>query len=222
MNVRPVVLLAALAIPIPDAQTPAPTAAEIGQALQKKYETVADFSADFVHAYEGGILRKRVTERGTLLVKKPGKMRWTYTSPEQKLFVSDGVKMYSYIPQDRQVIVTSLPAGDQAGSPVLFLAGKGNIQRDFKVSYAEVPGQAADTYALKMVPIEHQQDYDWLVLEVDRRSLSVRALVTTDAQGGRSAFTFSNLKENIGLPDKDFTFRIPRGVDVVTDGRRVP
>jgi len=222
MNVRPVVLLAALAVPTPNAQTVQPPAAELARALQKKYETVADFSADFVHVYEGGILRKRVTERGTLLVKKPGKMRWAYTSPEQKLFVSDGVKMYSYIPQDRQVIVTALPAGDQPGSPVLFLAGKGNIERDFKVSYADLPDVPAGTYALKLVPVERQQDYDWLVLEVDRQSLGVRALVTTDAQGGRSAFTFWNLKENIGLSDKSFTFKIPRGVDVVTDGRRAP
>jgi len=222
MKVPVVFLLATLAVPILDAQVPQPPAAELARALQKKYESVADFSADFVHVYEGGILRKRITERGTLLVKKPGKMRWTYTSPEQKLFVSDGAKMYSYIPEDRQVIVTSLPAGDQAGSPVLFLAGKGNIQRDFKVSYADVPEQLADTYALKLVPVEHQQDYDWLVLEVDRQNLGIRALVTTDAQGGRSAFTFSNLKENIGLPDKDFIFKIPRGVDVVTDGRRDP
>lgn len=221
MKVRLAVLLVAIALPLPDAQTQ-PPAAEIVRALQKKYETVADFSADFTHVYEGGILRKRITEGGTVLVKKPGKMRWTYTRPEQKLFVSDGVKMYSYIPRDRQVIVTALPAGDQPGSPVLFLAGKGNIDRDFKVSDLDLPDQPADTYALKMVPVERQQDYDWLVLEVDRRSLSVRALVTTDAQGGRSTFTFSNLKENIGLSDKDFAFRIPRGVDVVTDVRRAP
>ena len=41
-----------------------------------------------------------------MLVKKPGKMRWEYTAPEQKVFVSDGVKIYSYIPQDKQVIVS--------------------------------------------------------------------------------------------------------------------
>jgi outer membrane lipoprotein carrier protein len=221
MNLRPVVLLAALALPLLNAQIQ-PPAEELARALQKKYETVADFSASFVHVYEGGILRKRITEGGTVLVKKPGKMRWTYTWPEQKLFVSDGVKMYSYIPQDRQVIVTALPAGDEPGSPVLFLAGKGNIQRDFKVSDADLPDRPADTYALKMVPVERQQDYDWLVLEVDRQSLGVRGLVTTDAQGGRSTFTFSNLKENIGLSDKDFAFKIPRGVDVVTDVRRTP
>src|SRR5262249_11123365 len=59
-----------------------PTAPELAQALQKKYDGIKDFSADFTHAYEGGVLKKQVTERGHLLVKKPGKMRWDYTAPD--------------------------------------------------------------------------------------------------------------------------------------------
>jgi outer membrane lipoprotein carrier protein len=220
MTLCPVVLLVPLMLPGAHWQTPQPAAAELARALQNKYEKVRDFSADFVHVYEGGILRKRITERGTLLVKKPGKMRWTYTSPEQKLFVSDGVKIYSYVPQDRQVIISTVPAGDRASSPILFLAGRGNIERDFRISHADMPDRPADTYALKMVPTERQQDYDWLVLVVDRQSLRVRMLVTNDAQGGQSTFTFSNLRENVGPSDKEFSFKIPRGVDVVTDGRR--
>src|SRR5206468_3207713 len=72
------------------------TAPELAAALQKRYDSIKDFAADFVHAYEGGVLRKQIVERGKLLIKKPGKMRWEYTAPEQKLFVSDGVKLYSY------------------------------------------------------------------------------------------------------------------------------
>jgi len=82
-------LFALLLVPVLIA--PDRTAPELARALQKKYDTIKDFSADFVHAYEGGVLRKQITERGHLLVKKPGKMRWDYTSPEQKQFVSDGV-----------------------------------------------------------------------------------------------------------------------------------
>ena len=85
------------------------------------------------------MLRKQITERGRLLVKKPGKMRWQYTAPEEKLFVSDGVKMYSYIPQDKQVIGRTIPPDDQATTPAMFLAGKGNLTRDFTASLVELP-----------------------------------------------------------------------------------
>jgi outer membrane lipoprotein carrier protein len=195
-----------------------PPVAELAQALQEKYDRVRDFSAEFVHVYEGGVLRQKATERGTVLVKKPAKMRWVYQAPEEKLFVSDGTKIYSYIPADKQVIVNSIPPTDQASTPVLFLAGKGNLTRDFTVSYADSPLAGPDTYALKLVPRQREPEYESVLLVVDQHSLQIRRLVTMDRQGGRSSFTFTNLKENVGLADKEFTFRIPRGVDVITHG----
>jgi len=191
---------------------------QLARALQKKYDAVKDFTADFVHMYEGGVLNTRVSERGRVLIKKPGKMRWEYRAPEEKLFVSDGVKIYSYIPQDKQVIVGSVPQDNNASIPALFLAGKGNLVHDFASSVADVPANLPPgTRALKLVPKSPQPDYDWLILAVDPDSLTIRGIVTADAQGGRSTFSFTHLQENVGLSDKEFTFKIPRGVDVVTD-----
>jgi outer membrane lipoprotein carrier protein len=198
-----------------------PTAQELAAALQKKYDGIKDFSADFVHAYEGGVLRKQITERGKLLVKKPGRMRWEYTAPEQKLFVSDGLKLYSYVPQDKQVIVSDVPAADNATTPALFLTGKGNLTRDFTASLVALPaGMPAGGRALKLVPRTPQREYEWLTLVVDPAALTIRGLVTMDAQGGTSSFSFTNLKENINPADKEFAFKIPRGVDVVSASQR--
>ena len=197
------------------------TAPELAAALQRKYDGIKDFSADFSHAYEGGVLHKTLTERGHLLVKKPGKMRWDYSTPETKQFVSDGVKMYSYIPQDKQVIVASVPPDEDAPTPALFLAGKGNLTRDFTPSLADAPaGMPAGSRALKLVPKARQRDYDWLTLVLDPGSLALRGLLTVDAQGGKSTFFFTNLKENVGVADKEFAFKIPRGVDVVSASSR--
>jgi outer membrane lipoprotein carrier protein len=194
------------------------SAQELAQALQRKYDGIKDFSAEFTHTYRGGVLKKEIVEKGRLLVKKPGKMRWQYTAPEQKLFVSDGVKMYSYIPQDKQVIVTTIPPDDQITTPTMFLVGKGNLARDFSASIVEPPaGAPAGTRALKLVPKKPQREYDWLLLEVAPQTLQLRGLVTSDAQGGLSSFSFTNLKENTDVADKEFAFAIPRGVDVVTD-----
>lgn len=194
--------------------------AELAAALQQKYDTIRDFSAEFTHAYAGGALRKQVTERGRVLIKKPGKMRWEYSAPDQKLFVSDSVKMYSYLPEDKQVIVSTVPPDDAAATPTLFLAGKGNLTRDFTPSLIDLPnGMPAGSRALKLVPKTQQTDYDWLVLVVDPQTLDLRGLVTTDAQGGVSSFSFTNLKMNTNPSDKEFAFKIPRGVDVVTAGR---
>jgi outer membrane lipoprotein carrier protein len=195
----------------------APTAAELADALQKKYDGIKGFTADFQYTYRGGVLNRQLNERGRLAIKKPGKMRWDYSAPEKKLFVSDGLKIYYYIPADRQVIVNDMPPGDQAASPALFLAGKGNLRRDFSPSIAELPnGAPPGSQALKLIPKAAQPDYDWLVVVVEPSSLALRGLVYGDPQGGTSSFYFTNLKENAGLSDNEFDFRPPRGVDVVT------
>src|SRR3954467_189135 len=132
-------VLALAAIATPGGHAADTTAPELAAALQRKYDGIKDFSADFTHTYEGGVLKKQITERGHLLVKKPGKMRWDYSAPEPKQFVSDGVKMYSYIPEDKQVIVATVPQDDEAPTPTLFLAGKGNVTRDFTPSLVDAP-----------------------------------------------------------------------------------
>jgi outer membrane lipoprotein carrier protein len=189
-------------------------AEEFARSLQQKYDRVTDFTADFTHLYEGGVLKKKASERGTVEIKKPGKMRWDYTSPDKKEFVSDGRKIYSYIPADKQVIVGTMPSDDQATTAVLFLTGKGNLTRDFTVSYADSP--SGDTVALRLDPRQKQRDYDWLILVVDRSALTIRGLTAADQQGGRSTFTFTNYRENTGLSDKVFEFKIPRGTDVIS------
>ena len=194
----------------------APSATDTARALQQKYDRVKDFTADFSHLYEGGVLKRKTTEQGTVAIKKPGKMRWEYRAPEKKTFVSDGRMIYSYIPADKQVISSDAPREDEATTAVLFLAGKGNLVRDFDVTFADAP--SADRVALRLNPRQKQRDYDWLVITVDRATMQIRALTAADQQGGRSTFQFTNYRENTGLSDSVFAFKIPKGTDVIRAG----
>ena len=90
-----------------------PNPQDLASSLQKKYDTIRDFSADFVHTYEGGVLRRKREERGTLFVKKPGKMRWDYKAPDEKVFVADGVRLIQYLPEENRAIVSGMPDEDQ-------------------------------------------------------------------------------------------------------------
>jgi outer membrane lipoprotein carrier protein len=213
MRIQPfvaLILAAAVAVGV-GAQTP--SAEEVAAAIQKKYDGVRDFSADFTQLYEGGVLRRTGVERGTVFVKKPGRMRWNYKSPEEKVFVSDGRQVQLYVPADKQVVISQLPADDQATSAVLFLMGKGNLTRDFTVSF--VQGGAPNHYVLRLQPKTRQAEYDWLQLTIDRQSLQIQELMAGDQQGGRSTFQFTNFKENTGISDKTFAFAAPAGTDVV-------
>ena len=215
-----VAVVLCLPLAVPGAQTQnlsqAPgTPEHLAQALQERYRGIRDFTADFVHTYRGGFLRTQTTEHGTVVIKKPGLMRWVYTAPERKEFVSDGTRMYTYLPEDRQVMVTALPPADQATTPAAFLAGRGDIVRDFSAAFDDT---AVGGTALRLTPYSPEPEFEYLVVTVDPTSLQILGLTTRDRQGGESTLSFSDLKENQEVADKEFVFLIPSGVDIITDG----
>ena len=89
---RAALFAAAWAVVWPPFRPGQPSATEIANKVQARYDRVRDFSADFAQEAESGVLRKKQVERGTVIVKKPGRMRWDYKAPEQKVFVSDGTR----------------------------------------------------------------------------------------------------------------------------------
>jgi outer membrane lipoprotein carrier protein len=190
------------------------TPADLARHVQARYDTVQDFEGEFTQTYEGGVLRTKTTERGTVVIKRPGKMRWVYTAPERKEFVSDGIKIYAYFPADRQVIVSAAPTGSDT-TPALFLTGQANLVRDFAASAIDLPGAPAGNLGLKLVANKPDPDFEWLAISVDPASFQIQQLVALDRQGGRSTFTFRNLRENRRPADTSFVFRIPKGVDVI-------
>jgi outer membrane lipoprotein carrier protein len=197
-------------------QVAPPDADALARALQQRYQTIKDFTADFAHTYRGSALRTQTSERGTVKIKKPGMMRWVYTAPERKEFVSDGLKIYSHIPADRQVLVSDVPPDGDVSTPALFLSGKGDIARDFTASIVQSP--VPDSIGLKLTPKRPEAQYDYFVVATSPQGLQIRALATYDRQGGESVISFMNLKENQGISDKEFAFRIPKGADVITNG----
>jgi outer membrane lipoprotein carrier protein len=194
--------------------------AALAAKVQQRYDGIKDFQGDFVQSYEGGVLRTKTTERGTLAIKRPGRIRFTYTKPERKEFVSDGVRLYTHLVADKQVIVSPAPTADDGDVPAMFLAGQSDLARDYTPTLTPLPGAAAGLLTLKLVPKDKNSDYESLGIGVDQKTLQIQFLTAVDKQGGRSSFTFTNLKENRGLSDKEFEFRIPRGVDVVTQSAR--
>jgi outer membrane lipoprotein carrier protein len=202
-----------------EAQTTDPVA--LAAKVQQRYNGIKDIQGDFVQTYEGGVLRTKTTERGTVAIKRPGKMRFTYLKPEKKEFVSDGTRLYSHLVADKQVIVSPAPGPDQGDIPAMFLAGQSDLARDYTPSFTPLPGAATGLVTLKLVPRKKSEEYESIGIGFDPKTLQIQFLTAVDIQGGRSSFSFSNLKENRGLTDKQFEFRIPRGVDVVTNGGRV-
>lgn len=195
----------------PPQDVPAPAA--LAQAIQAHYAAVAAFTAGFTHTFKGGLLPQTTVERGSVKIKKPGRMRWTYDPPNQKEFVSDGTILYSYVKADRTCYVNDLPTGDSVSTAVLFLAGRGNLVRDFRVAAA--PLSSATEWRVRLTPLTPQTEFTELTLGVEPRTLKLMMMETVDADGGVSTFRFENLRENVVLAEREFHFTPPKGVDVI-------
>jgi len=199
------------------AQTTPPTSSpeELARALQKHYNDVHDFKASFVQTSAGGVVRVTDKGEGTVAVKKPGRMRWDYTKPEKQQILSDGSHIYScYLDtKDRGCDDPQpMPKDDEAPTATLFLAGKADILRDFRVARVESP--VAGTLALRLDPRKPDPEYEYLVVAFHPTSYQIRGLKTRNRQAGETTIVFSDIKENSGIPDKTFVFVPPRGVSV--------
>jgi outer membrane lipoprotein carrier protein len=208
-----VLLVAVTAALVPLAAQAPPTAETLVARLQARYDTVRDFSADFTQTTRSSLLPQMSVEYGQVQVKKPGRMRWTYREPQEKVAGADGTDFYVYVKDDRLVTYTPLPEPGEASTAMLFLAGLGNLTRDFSAHVP--PEQPEDEWHLLLTPHAAQDDYEVLTLMVDRGSLALTGVETTDAQGGRSTIRFANYRENTGLGDGLFVFTPPRGVEII-------
>lgn len=204
-------LLAALLSAAAAAAGQTPSATDLAGRVQAHYAQVRDFTASFTLTQSSALLPRPTTERGSVKVKKPGRMRWLYTA-DKKEFVADGSMLYSFFPRDKYVSVNPLPKGDDASTALLFLTGRGDLARDFT---STLDGdQPAGEWRLNLKPKAKQTDFTSLALEVERTTLALRGITVVDDQGGTSRFRFEGLKENVGLADREFEFKIPPGVEV--------
>ena len=208
----PVLFVAAIGAAPPLQQTAAPTPAELAARLQTRYESIKDFTANFEQVYVGGLLKKPATERGTILLKKPSRVRFTYQAPEKKEFVSDGSQFYSYFAESKTGSAYPLPKPGEESTALLFLAGQGNLARDFTALFEH--DQPTDAWHLQLKPKAKQADFDTLTLFIDRRTLALKGFMTRDEQGTNTV-RFSNLKENTGLSDQAFVFKFPKGTEMI-------
>jgi outer membrane lipoprotein carrier protein len=185
--------------------------------VESHYESVSDFEADFTQRYERRLLRRTVEEKGSVSVKKPGRMRWEYRSPEEKIFVTDGARTYFYLPAENQVMVSHQPQGAmgmEEGSPFELLAGRARLSENFTAAFSEEPATKGGV-VLRLEPRRPREEYENVELEVRPQDGSILRVVLIDTASNRTEFLFDGVRENVGLPESLFRFAIPSGVEVV-------
>jgi chaperone LolA len=188
----------------------APDAAALAARIQARQATIQDFTADFTETVSSPLLPNTSKEQGQIKIKKPGRLRMAYRTGDRNVYVADGRTLYSHFVPDRYVTQSPLPDADEAPTWLSFLSGRGDLARDFNARLADP--QPPDEWHLLLTPRQPQADFASLTLQVDRKSLQLRGLTVVNTQRTTNHYRFSNLRENVGLPDREFLFQMPRGV----------
>jgi outer membrane lipoprotein carrier protein len=194
------------------AQTDVP---RIAEEVDAHYNHLRTLQANFTEIYNGnGISRE---ESGTLWLKRPGKMRWNYEKPREKLFVSDGKAAWFYIPEEQQARKTPMKKLEDLRSPLAYLLGKTKLQKEFEaLSVApDAPPLHPGNVVLRGVP-KFMEGVNQVLLEIAPEGRIVRLMVD-GADGSRTEYRFEDQKENLEIADRQFQFTPPPGVQVIEE-----
>jgi outer membrane lipoprotein carrier protein len=186
----------------------------IADAVDNRYNNLHTLEAQFNETYSGSGATR--TESGTLLLKKPGRMRWDYTEPRAKMFLTDGKTAWFYVPGENQVRRTPVKQIDDLRSPLRYLLGKTKLEKEFDnlhLATNEKPA-ALDDVILEGVPKGLTDRVARTLLEVSRDGY-IRRIVVEELDGSVTEFRFLQQKENVEIPDARFRFTPPPGVEVV-------
>ena len=182
--------------------------------LQRRYAAVDTVAAGFRQTYRApGV---DTTESGMFWLKKPGLMRWEYRSPEPKLFIADGHETYLYMPEEHQVMISRFTAAELHSTPLQFLVGQGNIAASYDASLdTEMKPMLAGTVLLRLTPRAQEPEYSYIVLELDAATYDVKRIVIRERTGNTSEFALSDLKTNVKVDNRQFSFKVPPNVEVI-------
>jgi len=192
---------------VPDVHT-------IAKAVDEHYNHLRSLQMEFTESYRGNGLDR--TELGTLWLKKPRKMRWEYRSPKEKLFLSDGVNAWFYVPGERQARKEPFKKLEDLRSPLGFLLGKTKLEKELRglSLAADVEPLSSDHLVLRGVPSGMEDQIREVLLEITPDKRIVR-IILQGSDDATTEYRFSDQKENVAVADQRFRFEPPPGVETI-------
>lgn len=194
------------------------------EAVQRRYESIRDFSARFTQtthsvALGGSTSALATTAAGMVVFAKPGRMRWSYEQPEPSLVVSDGETLWLYDPAHREAQRLHVGGGEYlSGAAIQFLLGEGDIRSEFRVTAESC--EAGDA-RLELIPLR-AASYEKLRIRTDLRTGEIVETTVIDLFGNVTEVTFADIRTNVDPPLDVFRFEPPDGVRVIEVGPARP
>jgi outer membrane lipoprotein carrier protein len=202
-----------------------PSVDSVRRGLEARYRGAKTLKAIFFESYSDGS-GQAMAESGTVYFSRPGRMRWEYRSPQEKLFLVDGTNAWFYVPADHTASRAKIKESADWRTPLALLAGKADLSqvcrqlesvRPETASHADDKPLSASDALLRCIPRgDSGAAVPVVLLEVDSDARLVRVVIR-QAGNVETEFRFGNWEENLPIPEEKFHFQPPPGVTIVDE-----
>ena len=177
---------------------------------EQRYNRAKTLQVQFNETYsvEG---RARESEIGTLTLRKPGRMRWDYSVPKGKLFLSDGKQVYLYTPDTNRVEKMPLKESEDMRAPLAFLLGKLDFSKEFRDFDCKQDGS---NYRLSARAKSDRLPYERIEMLLTS-DYQIQRLVVHGQDNSVLTFAFAGEKLNPSVDNNQFKFQMPAGATLV-------
>ncbi len=181
-------------------------------AIQKEYEKISTFEADFTQKSYVKMMNQTQSVEGQVTIKKPGKMKWIYGAPDTQILISDGTNLWLYIPEEEQATKVPVESIYSSNTPALFLAGKGKLTQSFNVQSVS---EEDPSIFVTLVPKTEEQGLERLILHADKKNYQITGSTVYDKLGNKTEIRFSRIRINREIPNEQFQLKTPLGVEIL-------
>jgi len=180
-------------------------------AIQKSYESVLTFRATFEQRAFVKMVNRTEVAKGNVQIKKPGKMKWVYNSPDPQVLISNQKNLWLYTPEDEQV--TRMPVENvySSNTPALFLAGQGILTDTFDVVQVLTEKNG---FTVVFTPKEVESNVSRLILRANKNNYQITGATVYDKLGNKTDIRFRDIRINEEIAESVFDFKIPAGVEI--------
>ena len=181
-------------------------------AVQSNYEKILTFEAEFVQKSYVKIMDETQHAKGTVSIKKPGRMKWIYGAPDTQVLISNGKTLWHYVADEEQVTKVPIESIYSSNTPALFLAGQGNLIQTFNVESVSLE---TNPICITLIPKKDDQALKRLQLFANKKNYQITGSTVYDKLGNKTEIHFSKIKTNKDIPEKTFQFQAPPDVEIL-------
>ena len=179
-------------------------------AVQSKYESILTFEADFTQTSYIKTMDTVEEIKGKVQIKKPGKLKWVYRSPDAQVLISDGKILWHYVSDENQVTKVPIENIYSSNTSSSFLAGQEKLTKNFNIENVNT-----NPLTITLSPKKEDQALRRFQLFANKKNFQITGSTVYDKLGNKTEVRFKNIKTNIEFPEGTFEFHAPPNTEIL-------